>query len=272
LLLSDIMNDKTTHKPFFFIQISDPQFGMTTANKDFIAETRLLENALGHINRLKPAFVILTGDIVNEPADDAQADEAMRVLAQLNNNIPLYMLPGNHDIADHPVIEYIDWYQRRFGPDHYSFDLNHWHFVVLNSQIVYYGENLTQLVREQLLWLRDDLQKAQSQFADRIIVFMHHPLFLENADQEDQYFVIPQKSRKIYLELFEQFGVQKVFNGHLHQNNIACDHNIEIVTTGPVGMPLGQAVSGFRIVKIHDDTICHEYYPLDQVPQSVDIS
>src|SRR5436190_258702 len=42
-------------QPFFFIQLSDPQFGMFTGNKDFAQETANFEFAVAAINRLKPA-------------------------------------------------------------------------------------------------------------------------------------------------------------------------------------------------------------------------
>jgi hypothetical protein len=48
--------------PFFFLQLSDPQFGMFTADKDFAQETANFEFAIATANRLKPAFVVVTGD------------------------------------------------------------------------------------------------------------------------------------------------------------------------------------------------------------------
>ncbi len=44
---------------------------------------------------------------------------------------------------------------------------------------------------------------------------------------------------------------------------------MEMITTGPVGRPLGKDPSGFRIVKVHEEHIEHEYYGVDSVPESV---
>ena len=52
-----------------FIQMSDPQFGMFTENKGFEHETANFEFAMAAANRLKPAFVVLTGDLVNAAGD-----------------------------------------------------------------------------------------------------------------------------------------------------------------------------------------------------------
>ncbi|HYV29988.1 MAG TPA: hypothetical protein VEO53_02580, partial [Candidatus Binatia bacterium] len=59
-------------EPFFFIQLSDPQLGMFTENADFAQETANLEFAVAAVNRLHPAFVVITGDLVNRPGDASQ--------------------------------------------------------------------------------------------------------------------------------------------------------------------------------------------------------
>ncbi len=84
--------------PFFFIQLSDPQFGMYTANKEFSQETANFEFAIATVNRLKPAFVIITGDLVNKPGDSAQMAEFQRIAARLDPNITLYNVAGSLNI------------------------------------------------------------------------------------------------------------------------------------------------------------------------------
>ncbi len=93
--------------PLFFIQLSHPQFGMYAANADFQQETANFEFAIATANRLKPAFVIVTGDLVNKAGEKTQADEYLRIVAKLDRSIPLYQLPGNHDIGNDPTSESI---------------------------------------------------------------------------------------------------------------------------------------------------------------------
>ena len=62
-------------------------------------------------------------------------------------------------------------------------------------------------------------------------------------------------------------GVRTVFAGHYHRNAVARDGDLEMVTTGPVGKPLGADPSGFRIVIVTRDSIMHRYYALDSVPE-----
>ena len=42
-----------------------------------------------------------------------------------------------------------------------------------------------------------------------------------------------------------------------------------MVTTGPVGYPLGDDPSGLRIVKVYRDRIEHAYYGLDTIPETI---
>jgi len=45
--------------------MSDPQFGMFTKKPSFEHETVNLEFAIASANRLKPAFVVITGDLID---------------------------------------------------------------------------------------------------------------------------------------------------------------------------------------------------------------
>ena len=55
--------------------MSDRQFGMFTKNASSEHETANLEFAIASANRLKPAFVVITGDLIKDPASAAQAAE-----------------------------------------------------------------------------------------------------------------------------------------------------------------------------------------------------
>ena len=70
-------------------------------------------------------------------------------------------------------------------------------------------------------------------------MFQHHPWFLESADEPDAYFNIPLERRSRYLTWFREAGVSHVFAGHYHRNAGGFAGELEMVTTGPVGRPLG---------------------------------
>src|SRR5262245_18772161 len=74
----------------FFIQLADPQFGAFTSDRDFAQETVNYEFAIATVNRLKPAFVVICGDLINKVGDAAQTAEYFRITAKLDRSIPLY--------------------------------------------------------------------------------------------------------------------------------------------------------------------------------------
>ena len=105
-----LAQDKGNGQPWFFIQITDPQFGMFESNNGFEKETALYEKAVSEINGLKPDFVVITGDLVNDPKSQAQIAEFKRITAQINSDIPVYLTPGNHDVGQEPDKQSIDSY------------------------------------------------------------------------------------------------------------------------------------------------------------------
>lgn len=256
-------------KPFFFIQMSDPQFGFFNKDKDFKKEAVNFHKAISAANRLQPAFVIITGDLANRPGDSIQISAYKTIAKELDPKIPLYNVAGNHEMTNHPTSAIIEAFRREFGPDYYSFQYRDFMGIVLNSTILVDTSKVYKEVSEQEKWLRNELQKAKENKLNHIVIFQHHPWFLHQPDEKDEYWNIPFQTRAKYLKLFIDYGVRYLFAGHLHQNFIAKDGKVEMVTTGPVGRPLGKDPSGFRVVIVKRDTIEHHYYSLDSIPDHI---
>src|SRR5256885_4539030 len=161
-------------EPFFFIQLSDPQFGMYTTNRDFVQETANFEFAVATINRLRPAFVVITGDLVNKAADSGQIKEFKRIAAKIDSAIPVYRVAGNHDIENNPTPKTVAAYTNEFGPDHYVFRHGDFVGMVLDSTLIHAPEHAEELYAEQENWLESELEKAHKETASQIVVFQHH--------------------------------------------------------------------------------------------------
>ena len=258
-------------EPFFFIQLTDTQFGMFTTNKEFAQETANFEFAVASINRLKPAFVVITGDLINKPGDAAQIAEYNRIVAKIDSSIPVYNVAGNHDVENVPTPETIAAYTNLYGPAYYTFRHGGFVGIVLNSSVIHSPQKTTNHLQQQEVWLRSELDRARDAEAAHIVIFQHHPWFLKSADEPDEYFNIPRVRRDVYLDLFRKFGVKFLFSGHYHRNALARDGEIEAVTTGPVGMPLGGDKSGLRVVIVRNGSIQHRYYHFGELPNSVDL-
>jgi len=257
--------------PFFFIQMADPQFGFFEKDGSFEKETILFEKAIAHVNRLRPAFVVVCGDLVNIPGDQSQAQELLRIAGQLDPEIPLYWVAGNHEIKNSPDAEKLEWYRHTFGEDRYSFFHGGCKFLVLNTTLIKSPDSLPDETRKQWMWLNESLPAQEGETPMHTIMFQHHPWFLQQADENDQYYNIPVPSRTKYLDLLRENDVAAVFCGHYHKNSYAKDGEMLMITSGPVGRPLGKDPSGIRIVSVFRDRIEHEYYGLDNVPESVNL-
>ena len=269
LLMISFAASAQQQQPFFFIQMTDPQFGFFTDNKDFKQETENFEKAITAANKLRPAFVIVTGDLVNLPGDEAQINEYKRIVKMLDPNIPIYHLAGNHDVTNDPKTTDIQAYRKKFGRDYFSIKQNGMYGIVLNSLYFKSPAFVEKEAREQDQWLRKELKKAKQAGANPLLVFQHHGWFLTDPAEKDEYFNIPMETRTKYLDLFKEYGVSHVFAGHYHRNAFGKSGTMEMVTTGPVGKPLGKDPSGIRIVIVKDGKASHEYYSLDAIPENI---
>src|ERR1035441_9867563 len=90
-------------QPKFFIQASDPQFGMYTKDAGFAQETANFEFFIANVNRLKPQFVVVTGDLTNKADDADQIAEYHRIVRKLDASIKVYNVAGNHDVRNEPT-------------------------------------------------------------------------------------------------------------------------------------------------------------------------
>ena len=258
-------------EPFFFIQLSDPQLGMFTDNRDFVQDSANFEFVVAAVNRLHPAFVIVTGDLVNKPGDAAQINEYKRIVQKIDRSIPVYDVSGNHDMENSPTPASIKAYVEKFGPDHYTFHYKGLTGIVLNSTLIHTPDKAAEQLAEQEQWLRAELRKAQVEKPRHLVVFQHHPWFITSATEADQYFNIPLGRRAAYLALFREYGVRYLFCGHYHRNADATDGAMENITTGAVGKPLGGSKSGFRVVIVRDEVIEHRFYELGELPIRVEL-
>lgn len=253
---------------FMFVQLSDPQFGMSNNDIDFIQDTVNAEFAIATVNRLKPAFVVMTGDLVNKPGDRAQIAEYDRITAKLDKSIPLYNIAGNHDIENEPTAASLAAYRRLYGRDYYTFSYRSLVGIVLNSTVIHSPRHVPNELLAQDTWLKAELPKAKASGARHVVVFQHHPWFLEKADEPDQYFNIPLVRRAPMLDLFRRNGIQYLVSGHLHRSTEAVDAGVSSIVTGPVGKPLG-GQSGFRIFVVSDAEVSSRYFGLGEMPYRV---
>ena len=253
--------------PFVFIQITDPQFGFYGDTGANFTETALYEKAVMAVNQLRPAFVVITGDLVNDRSNQAQWGEFIRVSRLIDREVPVYFIPGNHDIGNEPTVEDIDRYKQLMGSDRFSIDYYKNRFIGINSSVIKSGN--PDLETEQFKWIEEKLTATSD--IRNIVVFSHHPFFLCSPDEAEAYSNIEPGMRHKYLRLFDEAGVDVIFAGHYHNNSLGKYNDTKMITTSAVGKPLGDVPSGFRIIKVFRDLIESEYFALDSIPKLITI-
>ena len=253
--------------PFFFLQLSDPQFGFIDNNKSISAETEAMNKAVAAINQLKPPFVVITGDFVNNSKSKEQIAAYKSMIAQIDSSVKVYMIPGNHDIGKVSRAS-IDNYKKNYGETHFSFRYGDCAFIGIDSNII--KEEDKEREEVQFKWLEQELQKTKD--ARFKFVFTHCSVFLKRMDEPVNYSNFSLPMREKYVRLFQKYGVNAIFAGHLHNNAYGKVGNMEMITIGPVGKVLGTGYQGMNLVKVYPDRFISEFIALNQFPKEVVMS
>ncbi|WP_017716583.1 metallophosphoesterase family protein [Kamptonema formosum] len=235
---------------FRFAVVSDPHIALPQTIWDNPSRFHLveisipaLETVLERLSRLEIDFLLLPGDLTQhgEPANHAWLSERLTKLP-----FPVYVVPGNHDV---PVLQpdassigladFPRYYHRQGYADiaqlYYTCQvLPGVRLIGLNSnQFDAKGKLLPfgRLDEAQLAWLEAVLAKAREEL---ILVMVHHNV-LEHLPGQSRH----QLGRRYMLEnapallkLLQAAGVQVVFTGHLHVQDVAKSGGISDITTG----------------------------------------
>ena len=219
------------------------------------------------INQLKPPFVVITGDFVNNSKSKEQIAAYKSMIAQIDSSVKVYMIPGNHDIGKVSRSS-IDNYKKNYGETHFSFRYGDCAFIGIDSNII--KEEDKEREEVQFKWLEQELQKTKD--ARFKFVFTHCSVFLKRMDEPVNYSNFSLPMREKYVRLFQKYGVNAIFAGHLHNNAYGKVGNMEMITIGPVGKVLGTGCQGMNLVKVYPDRFISEFIALNQFPKEVVMS
>ena len=226
-----------------------------------------MNKAVTAINQLKPPFVVITGDFVNNSKSKEQIAAYKSMIAQIDSSVKVYMIPGNHDIGKVSRSS-IDNYKKNYGETHFSFRYGDCAFIGIDSNII--KEEDKEREEVQFKWLEQELQKTKD--ARFKFVFTHCSVFLKRMDEPVNYSNFSLPMREKYVRLFQKYGVNAIFAGHLHNNAYGKVGNMEMITIGPVGKVLGTGYQGMNLVKVYPDRFISEFIALNQFPKEVVMS
>ena len=249
------------NEPVRFAQISD-----THVRPDAVERGLVLADHLAEIQAGGYDFVIHTGDLMDEPS--AWAARAFRAMVS-RLQIPVYFVPGNHDVYNPPMGEieapwwarlevdsdterqYRDW----FGPSWHIVGCRGVHLVGFDSLIINSG---LPEEAEQWIWLEETLRSLGGR-GEQIVLFTHLPLFIRQPDEEldaadfaNRDLVIAPPGRDRLLDLIRQHRVTAVLSGHIHvpwarSHTWPEGFTTRFVSTGTSGKPSGKAIEQFDL-------------------------
>jgi len=234
---------------FYFVHITDTH--ILDSSVDNGKRQDNFQTLIDHIVSFekKPAFVVITGDLVEWGGDcDSGAENFQAFVECLYKNddqlyldsafsIPVYTTPGNHDYRNVDLFEVSLFNYHNFidnkhveENDRYIITFEDLSLFFLNSGHDYF-EDPDDWVRvlgdglydEDIEWLEDALSNCVS---NHKIVLMHHPAINDDYVKGKMKDVIA-RNRDVFLALCDEHNVDVVLCGHTHVSKILdSDENV----------------------------------------------
>lgn len=168
-----------------------------------------LEQAIQHLNRLGPDFVLLTGDLVDDGSPAAYAN-LKRLLAALR--APYAVIPGNHDDRANLQAAFPELPGCRPEDRFVQFALDDFPLRLIGLDTVVPGEAGGTLCAERLDWLARRLAEAPGR---PTLVAMHHPPFATGIAGMDA--VNCANADALAALLVHHPQVERIVCGHVHR-------------------------------------------------------
>ncbi|HEY9741850.1 MAG TPA: metallophosphoesterase [Coleofasciculaceae cyanobacterium] len=235
-----------------------------------------LELILDHLQQQQLDFLLLPGDLTQHGERENHAWLQKR-LSQLP--FPVYVVPGNHDVPnllpDEQLIGLKDfpYYYHECGynnPEqlYYTCEvLPGVQLIGLNSNdFDDSGKQLGRLDDEQLAWL----EQVLPQLKDKLVLVMIHHNVLEHLPGQTHHPIGRRymlDNAPVLRKILKKAGVNLVFTGHLHVQDVAYHEGIYDITTGSlVSYP-----HPYRILQLRTDDqgnrwLQIESYHVESVP------
>ena len=268
--------------------ITDTQLGMALKNVNseqwspkilkWLENLEPSDKELQNLNKIQKVisensfdFIVHAGDIVNEIDKSNDLNNYKNFIDKID--VDIHHVPGNHDVGLDPnnlSKEGLDFYNKNFGNDFYNFTWDEFELIFLNSSKFMNYSN-QELYFEQIEFIKKTLKNFSP--GKRIIIFMHHPPFIDKKDilkmgndlihgKDISYWMFEEKIYTDFFNLFKNHKVDYIFTGHLHINLETHFKETKIIATSAVGVPLGDDPSGYRIIDFKNKDLTYKFFKI----------
>lgn len=262
-----------TFTPFYFVHYSDPQIGRNAYTIPYCSL------AVNQISQMRPApnFIIVCGDMANDPTNQTTVMSQWRICDSLFDLLPMpkYYSSGNNDLG---YANEACWtpsqlalYRGFWGPDYYSLDRDSCHFVCLNSTMLdtYSGHACYPYSLEQDSFLVGDLAGIAAGEYRHVFLFFHFPLYVSSPTEANSGSNVDRPRRDTLLQDLVKYGFTSVITGHLHSDLMNL-YGPSLLESGLATCETSIGSCGYRPFKVFKDGV--ETYavwlsaPVDTVP------
>ena len=198
---------------FTFIDLADAQ----AKNEDeAILSAHTFKKAVETVSGAE--FMVINGDIVDTGMNEGQWDWLLGHAQDTLLNTTFVPAAGNHDEDKNSFIEHFNLVPAPFSPTetgaYYSFDYHNAHFIVLNNNED--SKAYADFTPAQIQWLKGDAAAAKAAGAQWLIAVLHKGPYTTSNHANDGDIQDPNGVRALVAPLFNQLGVDLVFQGHDH--------------------------------------------------------
>lgn len=239
------------------------------------------QQAIDSVNAHSPDFVITGGDLIadalGQPEELALGLYDLYIQQMKHFRMPLYNTLGNHEefgIYERSGVDRTHrlyghgMFEEKLGKRFYSFDHKGWRFYILDSveeteDRQYYGH----IDSVQLEWLEDDIQNLGKDIP--VVIVSHIPFLTAHAQIQGGPMATNSRglvveNAKVVLDLFRDYNLKLVLQGHIHHLEDIYIRNIHFITGGAVSAgwwkgPVNKTEEGFLLFRIKGGNISWEY-------------
>jgi len=220
--------------------------------KMFEHSMAILHAAIAGIRAARPSFVLVPGDLAKDGEEEVHLAMARELEALRSDGIPVFVVPGNHDVNNPRAFRYVGDKTERIPnvtPARFAEiyrDFGYGSAIERDpSSLAYVAEPVPGLwllaldacgyelnpgrtheytagffTPARLAWARSMLERARAE-GKAVVVMMHHGVVEHFPGQEKQFPEYLVRDRKPFARMLAEYGVRTVFTGHFHSQNVA---------------------------------------------------
>ncbi len=199
------------------------KFGVVGDSRRNVA---VLRSILRDAEDRQAQFMLHGGDIVRAP-NQRQYNWVLHELAESGSRIPIYAVPGNHDIVMNAPTEEERYklYCHAFGPRHYWFGIGRILFVAFDDAMV-------ECNPEELKWLDQTLSHNRPDY-EHCFVIMHVPPYDPRRPEGGH--CLNEEDGRAVMQILKRHHVSAIFASHIHSYAEGNQDGIPLYITGGGG-------------------------------------